>query len=490
MSQNPNQGNSDDEQLIFLVVSTIICGLLYVGYLYLQEEISAMAGAIAWLHIKPIAMLINLIPATLELPWIGNFLFGKVATANKFLEQGNFAYMTPQDRRYVLAAAGLCALPIYLPFMLYVGMAGRKFRPDVIYKTAYSLDQMIWTQSEHWLTSRNARHINPLKIPEVSAGFLARGVVEKTAKRKTKHKNIGEMIRLAPEIIAPAAWHRAMRPEEWLVANGLCMDHQQINSAISKNWKYPDRLLESRDKWHDLTLETLMEALAGQLKTEWHGFSTLRPCHKALCAVMCLFYNYNITEGNILLNDLGGINDSIRGKPGGMDAAITAENNFLDRINKILNGQPGTQMREIADKHAWLESAFPAMLTHARKDRGVLPAAAFLWIKAEDRRLWYILDNVGSEAVMIESAGAMAHFRAEHQIGTPIYRPAVYQAARALLEDYLDMTPERIIARHDKKERGKTAGERITALLHQNAEQQKNNSTTGIVLEKPEKISN
>ena len=36
------------------------------------------------------------------------------------------------------------------------------------------------------------------------------------------------------------------------------------------------------------------------------------------------------------------------------------------------------------------------------------------------------------DAIMIEAAGAMAHFKAESQIGLPIRRPSVFQAARAL----------------------------------------------------------
>ncbi len=448
-----------------LIISAVLVVLVFFIIAKMQEEISAFSGAVAYLHIYPFALLVEYIPALRDIPLIGPFFFARVEMAKMFLDQGNFAYMDPDQRRAVLTAAGICAMPVYLPFMVYAGTLGRSFRPDVVYKTAYSLDQMIWTQSEYWLTSRNARHVNPLKMPEVSAGSLARKVIETTEKRKSKHDGCGDLVRLAPVVVTPAPWNRAMRPEEWLVANGLCLDMNHINAARAKEWRYDDKLLESRLTWKDLTLETLMEALSSQLRTPWTGYANMRPCHKAVCAVMCLFYYYDIKGGNELLNDLGGINDSTRGAGGKMDDAILAEEGFIGRLDSILQGKAGAQMLEIANRHAWLESAFPAMLTYARKDRGVLPAAAFLWLKAEDRALWYILDNVGSEAVMIESSGAMAHFRAEHQIGKPIRRPAVYQAARALLEDYLDMTPERVIARHDKEVRGRTAGQKIDLLF-------------------------
>lgn len=448
-----------------LVISVVLIALAFIVWAMLQEEISAFAGAVSFLHVYPFAKLVEWVPSLREMPFIGPFFFARVELAKLFLEQGNFAYMDPGQRRAVLTAAGMCAMPIYLPFMIYAGTAGRSFRPDVVYKTAYSLDQMIWTQSEYWLTSRNARHVNPLKMPEVSAGSLARKVIETTEKRKSKHEACGNLVKLAPAVVTPAPWNRAMRPEEWLVANGLCLEMEHINAARENDWKYPDGLLESRHAWKELTLDTLMEALASQLRTPWSGYANMRPSHKAVCAVMCLFYDYDIKGGNALLNDLGGINDSTRGASGKMDAAIVAEDGLMARLDGILQGKAGAQMLKIANRHAWLESAFPAMLTYARKDRGVLPAAAFLWLKAEDRALWYILDNVGSEAVMIESSGAMAHFRAEHQIGKPIRRPAVYQAARALLEDYLDMTPERVVARHDKEVRGWTAGQKIDRLF-------------------------
>ena len=467
MSQNPNAQNSESEESQAMIALALGLAAIVGVFVYMQEQFSAFAGAISYLHVYPYARLVEYMPQLRDLPFVGPYFFAKVELAKLFLDQGNFAYMDSVQRRNVLSAAGLCALPLYVPFMIYAGIRGRHFRPDLSYRKNYSLDEMIRTQSEHWLTSRNARHVNPLKKNEVSAGFLARGVVEMTARRKAKQDGVGEMIRPADEIISPAVWHRAMRPQEWLVANGLCLDERHINKAISKKWKYPDLLLESRDMWSALNLATLEEVFARQLRNPWTGFTSLRPSHKAICAVMCLFYDYRVDDGNDLLGDLGGLNDSIRSRPGHMDRAIMNEQGLMPRIDDILDGIAGEQMLEIADRHAWIESAFPAMLTIARKDRGVLPACAFLWLKGEDRGLWYIMSNVGSEAIMVEAAGAMAHYRAECQIQKPIFRPAVYQAARSMLEDYLDMTEERIAVRKEKEERGRTAGQSIDILLQE-----------------------
>ena len=465
MSQNPNAQGAEQEETEVMIAAGFGLAAIIGAYIFLQEHFSAFAGAISYLHVYPYARLVEYFPQLRDLPFIGSYFFARVELAKLFLDQGNFAYMDSAQRRDVLSAAGLCALPFYLPFMIYAGVRGRHFRPDLSYQKNYTLDDMIRTQSEYWLTSRNARHVNPLKKNEVSAGYLARGVVEMTARRKTKHKNVGEMIRPAHEIISPAVWQRATRPQEWLVGNGLCIDENQVDKAIKKKWKYPDLLLESRNLWSELTLATLEEVFARQLRMPWIGFSSLRASHKAICAIMCLFYDYQVDEGNELLGDLGGLNDSVKSKPGAMDNAIHNEQGLMARIDGILESDAGEQMLEIADRHAWVESAFPAMLTIARKDRGVLPASAFLWLKGEDRGLWYILNNVGSEAIMVEAAGAMAHYRAECQIQKPIYRPAVYQAARALLEDYLDMTKDRIAVRKEKEERGRTAGQSIDILL-------------------------
>ena len=461
MSKPPIEPSPDQELGRAFAILAVAVALVLFAAPKIQNEVDALAGAISYLHVYPYAWLAERMPALREIPYIGPRLFERAGIALRFLEQGSHIGMSAGQRREVLSAAGTCALPVYLPLLIVAGARGRRRRPDLACRNAYGLDGMIRTQSERWPTSRGARHVNPLAMPEVSAGHLARRVVETAETRDRGRDGAGNLVRSSTATVSPASWHRALRPEEWLVANGLCLDQAQVEAAARAGWNYPDRQLESREAWSDLTLESLMETFAGQLRSPWRGFENLRPCGKALCATFCLFLDYDVTGGNVLLDDLGRVHDAIRGRPGGMDDAILARKRVIARIEGILGGPPGKRMLEIANRHAWQETAFPAMLSVARKDRGVLPSAAFLWLKAEDRLLWYILNNVGSEATMVEAAGAMAHYRAELQVGKPIRRPAVRQAARALLVDYLDMTPNRVAARNRREELGRSAGKEI-----------------------------
>lgn len=475
MSSNPNAGqgpNADQESMRWLFISIALFLLMLFMWAYYQREINVVTGVISWIHIYPYAMAARYVPALETLPFLGPHLFRYAHDGLMFLEQGGYADMSPDQRTTLLTIAGRCGLPLYIPVMIIAGTLGRSFRPDVVYRVGYTLETMIRTQSEHWLTSRVSRHVNPLRTPEVSALSLTKGVL-KRRRAAPSPDGVGALVSLETPPEKQGPWQRALRPEEWLLGMGMCFSEEHALEAEKRGWEYKNRLLEARESWPQTDINSLSELLSSQLRTPWSGFNSLRPSHQAICAVMASFYAFDINGGNALLNDLGGVHDAINAKTGGMDAAISAEEGLMPRIRKILDGKAGKALAEVAARHAWVESAFPAMLQVARKDRGVLPAAAFLWLKAEDRLLWYILDNVGSDAVMIESAGAMAHFKAEVQIGLPIRRPAVFQAARALREDYLDVTEARIKMRAIKRDLAMTPEERIQASLRKVDEERK-----------------
>jgi hypothetical protein len=83
-------------------------------------------------------------------------------------------------------------------------------------------------------------------------------------------------------------------------------------------------------------------------------------------------------------------------------------------------------------KHYYVSTALMRIVQWSREESGVLATAEFLWLKSEDRDLWYALNNVGRRAFHIEGAGPIAHLDAEKIIGSPLLDPHVAMAVKGV----------------------------------------------------------
>lgn len=446
MSQ-PYGQPQEDNLIITIIVCVIVYFLLILAFQYYRNHFNALIGALSWAHLVIPAYAHRLLGEVLPLSFLQ-----RADTAEAFLTKGGYAAMTDNQRTMILSIAGRWAGFVYAPILIWLGARSRKYRPDEVYKVKPSLDQMIAMQAEHWKTTRHARASDIRKEEDMDVATAA-DFIGKTRQDLEKGPAAWASIMLRPDTPAwrPPKWSRSLRPEEVLMTYGTTHDQNEWEAIRSGNPPDAGSLLLFPDRWKDVDLDSTMEVLAAQLTKPWTNFDALRPCHRALCAVFALFYDYKNSAGEALLNDCSVLYEKT-GCSVGMDKAIEAEEGFPARIAKILDGTQGKQLAKAANKHAWLETAMVQMLSLARKDRGVLAAAQFIWLKVEDRGLWYALVNTGGDAFMAESAGVMAHHKAETQLGLPLRRPAVYQAARAMIEDYLDMRPERIKKRHIRME--------------------------------------
>jgi intracellular multiplication protein IcmP len=82
-------------------------------------------------------------------------------------------------------------------------------------------------------------------------------------------------------------------------------------------------------------------------------------------------------------------------------------------------------------RHAYTTTVMAGMLNLARTD-GVLATAEFLWLKKIDRRLWYMLNDVGRQTSAVEVAGPFAHFMVESRLKAALKAPYVETALDAL----------------------------------------------------------
>lgn len=160
------------------------------------------------------------------------------------------------------------------------------------------------------------------------------------------------------------------------------------------------------------------EVFTNQLGPLWQGVDKLPPHVKAIYAVFLARAEHDQDAAIAYLNILA------RGAAKGvMDYSLTES--YIKKYGKCRAAQRCLQ------RHAYIVTVMASMLELARTD-GVLASADFLWLKPVDRKLWYMLNNVGRQVAVPEIAGAFAHWIAEKQMARPLSVPMVDEATRAL----------------------------------------------------------
>ena len=251
--------------------------------------------------------------------------------------------------------------------LLTAGAYAIFFSPRNKFMTKHTLESLIVTQAKMW----------PIISPIVKFNPSLTGRI------------LGERV---PDKLPLFA--EALSPEEWVSWNRIPI----VNGL-------PDR-------------EAARRAFIRQLGPRWNGISPL-PIHmKALMAAFALKGAQKRVESDDFLGKLAVSWSPSHGfRP---DAELVAE------IKKILKDPDlGGRIAPIADHHAWRTTAMLGALKWARDNGGVLAPAQFLWLRGEDRALWYPLNNLGRRAYHSEGAGAMAHFMAEEAAKKPLPIPRV-----------------------------------------------------------------
>lgn len=214
---------------------------------------------------------------------------------------------------------------------------------------------------------------------------------------------------LAAQDIKLGPWAMALTPMEFARHYNLLKKDEFAQRAPS-NMEIP--LTATIKKGEARRIFTL------QLGAYWNGFDAL-PIHtKAMAAIFCARINRDRDGAARLLKTL-----SQSFSKGKLDTTLV-----LPLLNKHRNSE---LVQEVIQKHAYIFTVMAALLEAARDD-GVLASADFLWLKPVDRRLWYILNNVGRQTAFVEVAGIFAHWQVEKALKQRSLVPMVDEAVKAL----------------------------------------------------------
>lgn len=157
-----------------------------------------------------------------------------------------------------------------------------------------------------------------------------------------------------------------------------------------------------------------------QLGPMWKGIDFL-PIHiKALVVIFLARATGQRPIANALLKQIAA-------------SAASGKLDFAGVSDQLKKFKDHRIVKWLEKRHAYMTTLMASLLEISRSD-GVLASAEFLWLKPVDRRMWYILNNVGRRTAFVEVAGAYSHWLAEKKVGRALKTPMVKGAVDALDE--------------------------------------------------------
>jgi len=231
----------------------------------------------------------------------------------------------------------------------------------------------------------------------------------------------------APVPVELPLFAEALGPEEWVAYNSI---------------KVPDGKIDE---------VSAAQAFVAQLGRPWRGSKQLAPYKQVLLASFCLKVSRKREQSDDILGRLA----RCWSYKNGLD--LKKDSKLLKEAQSVLKdkGLSGSTLAQ-CNRHAFEATALIRALQFAREEGGVLAPAAFVWLRAHDRTLWYPLNNVGRQSFHMEALGAMSHFKAEKITQRPIPVPKVEHAVQTIKE-YMESIQARPIPQLDyskSKKRG------------------------------------
>lgn len=193
-------------------------------------------------------------------------------------------------------------------------------------------------------------------------------------------------------------------------------------------------------------------AFSAQLGQPWRSVAAMAPYRRAIFAVLAAKGCRDSKKALDLIAQLAGSAGDGKLDLRGADELWQAhyKNNLVERVCK---------------QHGYESTVMAGMVQLARED-GVLASADFLWVKPIDRRLWYVLNNVGRQTPAAEVGGIFCHWYNELALKRPLSVPVVEAAVDALelaLSEVIYVPDEKerqeIMKRHQEQQASETAAE-------------------------------
>lgn len=217
-------------------------------------------------------------------------------------------------------------------------------------------------------------------------------------------------LNLIEEDVRKGPWAMALTPIEFAKKHNLVIQERILPS---------DMMLSSRAQIVlSLKRGEAERIFSIQLGRPWINPDQINIQTQAIFAILAARIDENREASDALLKQIS-------------QSAGSGKLNFSGVKELLKKHKDNKKVLKIRQTHAYVLTVMASLLQQARQD-GVFPTADFLWLKAVDRPLWYMLNSVGRQTAVVEVAGPFAHWLAELELSHKIYVPMVKSAVNAL----------------------------------------------------------
>lgn len=217
-------------------------------------------------------------------------------------------------------------------------------------------------------------------------------------------------LNLINQDIEKGPWAMSMTATNFAKHHQLLIEEPELPNSETINYKRKLRYMLLKDE--------ATRVFSLQMGKYWTNADDLNIYTKALFAIFAAKANHDRNAATELLNQIAA-------------SALLGKLDFTG-VQELLDKYKNTKLvQKVVSKHAYVLTALASLLELARRD-GVLATAEFLWLKPVDRKLWYMLNNIGRQTAFVEVAGPFSHWLAERAIGHKLLMPMVEPAVNGL----------------------------------------------------------
>jgi intracellular multiplication protein IcmP len=375
---------------VFLLVAAIVWTIWY----FFKEQLKTAFIAIRTVELVAIKFVIDLVPD--NLPWVGDYI--QQAQIELAADVIAVRSLTPGILTLDMADLLSTASGEYLryPFILYF-----IFLVIIVFKSN------VQARLKHKFNMKTLAAQEQKNWPQIK---------------------IATKLDLLAEDLDTGPWSMALTPMQYSKRNKLInVEYAEGASTSFSKSQMPE---------YKVVLDKIraQRIFSVQLGRAWQGIEAMAPHRRAIFAIFLGRGSRDTKACADLVAQL-----AISAADGKLDC--TGADALWKKHMKI------KRVQDICNAHAYEFTAFISALQYARED-GVLASSDFLWVKPLDRRLWYVINNVGRQTIGVEVGGIFCHWYYEMALRRSLSVPRIDNCV-----DALELAISEIIYIPDDKEK-------------------------------------